>query len=131
MKRIFLITTLLFFCFSCNNDDDGGKQPSIVGKWYYETGDGNEATGCHKQCSIEFTSNGEWFFEAFIGAPPNCANTESYSGTYTVSNGELTIEFESASTTATFFVSDEMLVYMGNAMFAHGKNISTYDKFPD
>lgn len=132
MKQILLFTTLFFFCLSCNNDDDKGNEPNLlIGKWYYETGNGDEATGCHKQCSIEFTSDGEWFFEAFVGSPPDCSNTESYSGTYTISGDNLNIVLESETIPGTYFVSDDMLVYLGEATFAHHTNISTFDKTPD
>lgn len=134
MKQTLLITALFLFCLSCSSDDDGGgvqDNPLISGKWYYETGNGAEATGCHKQCNIEFTSDGRLLFEAFVGSePPNCTNTENYTGTYTVSGNDLTIIFESETIHGKFYVSNDILIYMGEASFAHGTNISTYDKTP-
>lgn len=132
MKQAILITLLFIFCIACNKDDDQNNDLQLVsGKWYFETRDGEEAGGCHKRCNVEFTSDGRLIFEAFVGAEPNCINTENYTGTYTVSGNDLTIVLGSETINGTFCISNGVLTYIGEALFTHEAYTSTYDKTPE
>lgn len=133
LKQAFLASLFLAF-LGCSSDDGGsgtdtdpGGNSLTSGKWYYETGDGVEGEFCDKKNNLDFRSDGTFYFELFVGSEPSCVSIDSYTGTYTLDADVITMVFGSETFSGTFSISDGILTYEGESPFMGGSSISTYD----
>ncbi len=85
IKNLFLLF-LLPFCLSCNSEDDDVKpvnfEEKIIGTWQLIDRKPNGIEYCELSTNIEFSQEGGFSLEAFMGDQSNECQSASISGTW-------------------------------------------------